>query len=159
METIAKLISLCLLAISGAAVGITYLYEPGFFKPSFESDSISTSRNYKTETVNPSNLTYYKKHLLEDSRVETQPPENTNPNPEKLWTETYHKPEPSEYSQLQEANKLADKNSLNVLKEKIDYWYNRYQKALQSGQTQESNYAYSQYENYKEALEIKRGSL
>ncbi len=159
METIAKLISLSLLVISGAAVSITYLYEPGFFKSSLENDSVSTSQNYKTETVNPSKLQYYKKHLLEDSQVETQPPENTNPNPEKLWTDTYDKPGLSEYSPSQEAKKLAEKNSLNALEEKMDYWYNRHQKALQSGHTQESNYAYSQYENYKEALEIKRGSL
>lgn len=159
METIAKLISLCLLAISGAAVGITYLYDPRFFKSPLERDSVSNSQNYKTETVNPSNLSYYKKHLLEDSRVETQPPENTNSKPEKLWTDTYDKTRPSEYSQLQEAKKLADKNSLNVLEEKMGYWYNRYQKALQSGHIQESNYAYSQFENYKEALKIKRGSL
>jgi hypothetical protein len=159
METIAKLISLCLLSIFGAAVGITYLYDPGFFKSSLESDSLSTSQNYKTETINPSNLSYYKKHLLEDSRVETQPPENTNPNSENLWTDTYDKPRPSEYSPLQEAKKLADKNSLNVLEEKMEYWYHRYQKALQSGQTQESNYAYAQYKNYQKALEIKRGYL
>jgi hypothetical protein len=131
MATIAKLISLCLLAISGAAVGITYLYDPGLFESSVESDSLSSSPNHKTETVNPSNLSYYKKHLLEESRVQTQPPEDTNPNPEKLWTDTYDKPEPSEYSPLQEVKKLADKNSLNVLEEKIDYWHNRYQKALQ----------------------------
>jgi hypothetical protein len=158
METIAKLISLCLLAIFGATVGITYLYDPGFFKSSVESDSLSSSPNYKTETVNPSNLSYYKKHLLEDSRIQTQPSENTNPNHEELWTDTYHKPEPSEYSPWQEAKKLADKNSLNVLEEKMDYWYNQYQKALQSGQIQESNYAYTQYENYKEAVEIKRST-
>jgi hypothetical protein len=159
METIAKLIILCFLAISGAAVGITYLYDPGFFKSSVESDSLSSSQNYKAETVNPSKLLYYKRHLLEDAQVETQPPENTDPKPEKLWKDTYHKPEPFEYSPLQEVKKLADKNSLNVLEEQMDYWYKRYQKALQSGQIQESNYAYSQYKNYKEALEIKRSSL
>jgi len=159
METIAKVISLCLLSIFGAAMGISYLYDPGFFNSSFESDSVSTSQYYKTETVSPSNLSYYKNHLLEDSRVETQPPENTNPNSESLWTDTYDKPRPSKYSTLQEAKKLADKNPLNVLGEKKDYWYNRYRKALQSGKIKESTYAYSQFENYKEALEIKRGSL
>lgn len=159
METIAKLISLCLLAISGAAAGITYLYDPGFFKSSLESDSLSSSPNYKTETVNPSNLSYYKKHLLEESRVETQQPENSNPDPEQLWADTYDKPRSSEYYPLQEAKKLADKNSMNVLRDKMSYWYNRYQKALQSGPARELNYAYTQYENYKEALEIKRGSL
>lgn len=159
METIAKLITLCLIATFGAAAGIAYLYDSGVFKSSLESNSISNSQNYKTEAVRPSPLSYHKKHLLEDSQVEMQPPENTNPNPEKLWTETYDKPEPSENSTLQEAKKLADRNSLNVLEEKMHYWYNRYQKALRSGQIQESKYSYTQYKNYKEALEIKRGSL
>ncbi|MGE5443689.1 MAG: hypothetical protein ACM3SR_03700 [Ignavibacteriales bacterium] len=159
METIAKLIILCMVTTVGAAAGITYLYDPGVFRSSLESNPISNSQNYKTEDINSSKLSYYKKHLLEDSQVDIQPPENINPKPEQLWTETYDKPEPPESYPLQEAKKLADKNSLKVLEEKMDYWYQRYQKALQSGQIQGSNYAYSQYANYKEALEIKRGYL
>jgi len=159
IETVAKAIILCIIAISGAAGAITYLYDPAFFKYSLEGNSVSNSQNYSTETVNHLKLSRYKKRLLEESRVETQPPENTNPDPEQLWTDTYDKPRSSEYYPLQKAKKLADNNSPNVLKEKMDYWYNRYQEALQSGPARELNYAYTQYENYKEALEIKRGSL
>lgn len=159
METIAKVISLSLLAIFGSAVGVTYLYDPGFFESSPKSDSASNVQNYETEGVNHSSLSHYKERLLEDSQVETQPPKDTNPQPEKLWTDTYDEPESSESSPLQEAKKLADKNSLNVLEEEMDYWYKQYRRSLNQAAQTEKNDAYAKYKLYKEAIEIKRGSL
>ena len=96
MEIVAKAIILCLLAISGAAAVVTYMYDPTFFKYALEGKPVDNSENYRIETVYPSKLTRYKQHLLENSQVETQPPENTNPNPEQLWMDTYHKPRSSE---------------------------------------------------------------
>jgi hypothetical protein len=91
IETVAKAIILCLLAISGAVGAITYFYDPGFFKYALESKPAATSQNDRIETVTPSKLSRYKKHLIEESRVEKQRPENTNSSPEQLWTDTYHK--------------------------------------------------------------------
>ncbi len=159
METIAKVISLSLLTIFGSAVGIIYLYDPGFFESSPKRDSASNARNYETEGVNHSNLSYYKERLLEDSQVEIQPPKDTNSQPEKLWTDTYDTSEPSEYSPLQEAQKLADKNSLDTLKEEMDYWYKQYRRSLNQSAQTEANDAYTKYKLYKEAIKIKRGSL
>ena len=159
METIAKVISLSLLAIFGSAVGIIYLYDPDLFESPSKSDSVSNAKNYETEAVDHANLSYYKKRLLDDSQAEIQPPNNTNPEPEKLWSDTFNKSESSEYSLSQEAKRLANKNSLNALEEKMEYWYRQYHRSLNQAAQTEADNAYIKYRTYKEALEIKRGSL
>ena len=134
METIAKILTLTFLAICGVTVGTIYLTDFKY-SPSLFEESPSNSDKYKGEDDSSMDLSSYKKHLL-DNYAEQQPSRDIPEKQKSLWTNTYDKPESSGYSPSQEARRLAEENSLSALQGKMRYWYDRYHRALQSGQTQ-----------------------
>jgi hypothetical protein len=152
METIGKILSLTLFVIFGAAAGVVYLADSDFSPESlFKNDSVSNSNEYKDIDVSS-----HRKRLL-DNYLEERPSGETHSKPQKqkeLWTNTYDD-SVTRYSTSEEVKRLAEENSLSELREKMDYWYDRYDKAIQSGRRQGANEAYRKYKNYKEALRIK----
>jgi hypothetical protein len=146
METVGKILSLTLLAIFGAAGTVIYFTDNS---PS-TTPIISISRNQEVQSDR--NIDYAAfRNKLRKSYVESETTANTtleSPEAKSLWTNSYYYP--SETAKI-----LADGNSRDELRDKMNYWNSQYHKGLQSGNTRQANEAYIKYKEYKEALDIK----
>lgn len=147
METIGKILSLTLFAMFGAAGAVIYFTDDGSPKPTI---SISQLRREGAEPRNDIDYSSYREQLrrsyVESGNYEDVGPQAKGQN--SLWTNSY------EYTS-ETAKRLAEGNSPSELRNKMDFWNREYQKALQSGNTKKANVAYSEYKNYKGALDIK----
>jgi hypothetical protein len=149
METIGKILSLTLLAIFGTAGTVIYFTDPGK-SPSIITQSVSHSRDSESEPDNNIDYSAYKEGLSKHY-FETENPAAKNSESQKqhtLWTNTYDAPS-------REVRSLAEGNSMNRLRENMNYWNNRYHEALRVGNRKGANDAYREYRNYKEAIEVK----
>jgi len=149
METIGKILSLTLLAIFGTAGTVIYFTDPGH-SPSIINQSVSHSPDFESEP--PTNIDYSAyRESLRKNYFEAEHPVGKNSETQKqhtLWTNTYDAPSG-------EVRALAEGNSIDGLRENMNYWNNRYHEALRLGNRQEGNDAYRKYRNYKEAIDVK----
>ncbi len=149
METIGKILSLTLLAIFGTAGTVIYFTDPAN-SPSFVNERVTDSRQYESETDGAIDYSAYREQLRKNY-FETKQSSQTSSGlgkQDSLWTNSYDTPS-------SEARKLAGDYSIGELRESMNYWNDRYHKALLSEGTVDPNEAYIKYQNYKKALNLK----
>ena len=149
METIGKILSLTLLAIFGTAGTVIYFTDPAN-SPSIITRSVSHSRDFESEPDDNIDYSVYRERLRKHYFESEQPVEKNSESQKQhtLWTNTYDAPS-------REVRGLAEGNSIEELRESMNYWNNRYHEALRLGNRQEANDAHREYRNYKEAIDVK----
>ena len=157
METIGKLLSLIFIAVVGAGGATMYILDSG-------NTSVERTKNVPVEVElgdSDPDLEKYREQLRQryieaNPLVKTQAVKDSNDM--SLWTDTYNKKLPDYISEKQVAV-LASNNDVNELREKMNYWYNEYHKALKNNKSIAANEAYKKYKALSYALEYKNSTF
>ncbi|MEQ9618095.1 MAG: hypothetical protein RIG61_02850 [Deltaproteobacteria bacterium] len=160
METIGKILSITLLTIFGSAAATVYVVDSSYFKSflgtstvTYTSDEViysgaqdfSDSREYREKQE--------KKYVAVEKNSDSA---SYNPEKNTIWGQKYSAgPNDMEYENRR-ASSLARNNSLESLRENMEYWSAQYKRAAEAGESRSANLAYKNYEDYREALEIRQ---
>ena len=157
METIGKLLSLIFIAVVGAGGATMYILDSG-------KSTVEITKTAPAEVdIGNSNpdLEKYREQLRQ-RYIEATPPVKSTSVKESdemsLWTDTYDKKLPDYISKDQVAS-IANGNDVNELRDKMNYWYNEYHRALKNNKSIAANEAYKKYKSYNYALEFKNRSF
>ena len=159
METIGKLLSLIFIAVVGAGGATMYILDSG------KTTSIDRAKSVPVEVelgnANP-DLEKYREQLRQ-RYIEANPPAKTRvANNSKvdsyLWTDTFNKKLPDYISEKQVSD-LASNNDASELRDKMNYWYNEYHRALRNNKSVTANEAYKKYKSMQYALELKNSTF
>lgn len=157
METIGKLLSLIFIAVVGAGGATMYILDSG--KTTVERKNTAPIEVELGEN-NP-DLEKYREQLRQ-RYIDANPPVKTqiteNSNDMTLWTDTYNKKLPDYISEEQVAS-LANSNDVDELRDKMNYWYNEYHRALKNNKSVYANETYKKYKSLKYALEYKNSTF
>lgn len=157
METIGKLLSLIFIAVVGAGGATMYILDSG--KTTVERTE-SAPIEVELGESDP-DLEKYREQLKQ-RYIEAKPPANTQDVQDSknmpLWTDTYNKNLPDYISEQQVAS-LANSNNVNELRDRMNYWYNEYHRALKNNKSVAANEAYKKYKSLKYALEYKNSTF
>ena len=163
METIGKVLSLTLLTIFGSAAATVYLVDSDFFPAFLEKTPIVYTSDTDKKQEEPidqvleiANHSESRKQnsetYFEVSSVDS--PTNSGES-DAIWGQSYNTAKLSDKHQSDRAVYLASVNSLSSLKQSLRHWNTQYKRARSQGQSRTANLAYSNYNDYKKAIEIK----
>lgn len=163
METIGKVLSLTLLTIFGSAAAAVYLVDSDFFPAFLEKTPIvytSDTNKKKEEPIDerPEIANHSESRKLNsETYFEVSSVDNARGSGESdaIWGQSYNTAKLSDEDQSDRAVYLASVNSLSSLKESVRHWNAQYKRARSQGQSRTANLAYSNYKDYKKAIEIK----
>lgn len=163
METIGKVLSLTLLTIFGSAAGAIYLVDSDIFPNLIEKTPIVYSSDSKTETQEIETFEFeesdHAEYRMRRSEVYYEVSSNEGYDAGQdngaIWTQTYGS---GENGASDRAIYLASVNSLSSLKQNLDHWGRQYRNAKENGQKRTASLAYSNYQDYQKAIEIKSKS-
>lgn len=160
METIGKILSITLLTIFGSAAATVYIIDSNYFASfvgsspvTYTSEEIvysatedfSDSREYRERQ---------KKKFVAVEKNSDSVSYDTEETP--IWGQNYSSgPDADEYKNRRASN-LARNNSIESLRENMEYWSLQYRRAAEAGESRSANLAYKNYKDYKKALEIKQ---
>lgn len=160
METVGKILSITLLTIFGSAAATVYMVDTNFLSSLLGTAPVTyTSGVDDTGTYEslPEASYYREKQKTEYVEVQRQTERTNYSNDDNtIWGQSYNTgPSASTYASMRAAS-LAEQNSMELLKEKMNYWNEEYQKAVKYRESRSANLAYKNYLEYKEALQIKQ---
>lgn len=163
METVGKILSITLLTIFGSAAATVYMVDTNFLSsflgtaPVTYTSDIEDTQPYEDF---PEALYYREQQKTEYVEAQKQVDRIDYSNEDNaVWGQNYNtKPSASEYVN-QKTAKLAEENSIESLKENMNYWSGEYKKAVKYRKSRSANLAYKNYLEYKQALQIKRAAV
>lgn len=160
METVGKILSITLLTIFGSAAATVYLVDSNFLTSILGSTPLTYSSDVEDTGVYEDfpDASYYRetqKTRYMEVHKQNDPSGGSKEN-DPIWGQSY-KTSPSVPGHTnQKAAQLAQDNTVQSLKENMDYWDKQYKKAVKYRKSRSANLAYKNYLDYKQALQIKR---
>lgn len=160
METIGKILSITLLTIFGSAAATVYLVDSNFLTSVLGSAPVTYSSDTEDIEVyddfpEASRYRESQKTRYVEIQSQTDPTDYSSEN-NTIWGQSYDTTPSASVHTSQRAAQLAQENTAGSLEEKMDYWNERYKKAVKYGESGSADLAYKNYLDYKQALRIKR---